>query len=60
VDELCADGPVVLCADGAHNLDRATLTLLRRLVWASRDLRWRSPCPHHNQNRIGPRITMAL
>ena len=36
VDELCADGPVVLCADDAHNLDAATLTLLRRLVWASR------------------------
>jgi DNA-binding CsgD family transcriptional regulator len=38
VDELCADGPVVLWADDAHNLDGATLTLLRRLVWASRDL----------------------
>jgi DNA-binding CsgD family transcriptional regulator len=38
VDELCADGPVVLCADDAHNLDAATLTLLRRLVWASRNL----------------------
>src|SRR6201996_2522321 len=38
VDELCADGPVVLCADDAHNLDGTTLTLLRRLVWASRDL----------------------
>jgi hypothetical protein len=38
VDEMCADGPVVLCADDAHNLDGATLTLLRRLVWASRDL----------------------
>ena len=38
VDELCADGPVVLCADDAHNLDAATLTLLRRLVWASRSL----------------------
>jgi hypothetical protein len=38
VDELCADGPVVLCADDAHHLDAATLTLLRRLVWASRDL----------------------
>ncbi len=38
VDELCADRPVVLCADDAHNLDAATLTLLRRLVWASRDL----------------------
>ncbi len=38
VDELCADGPVVLCADDAHNLDAATLTLLRRLFWASRNL----------------------
>jgi archaellum biogenesis ATPase FlaH len=40
VDELCADGPVVLCADDAHNLDGATLTLLRRLVWAALSLRW--------------------
>ena len=38
VDELCADSPVVLCADDAHNLDAATLTLIRRLVWASRSL----------------------
>ena len=38
VDELCADGPVVLWADDAHNLDAATLTLLRRLVWASQSL----------------------
>jgi DNA-binding CsgD family transcriptional regulator len=38
VDELCDDGPVVLCADDAHNLDAATLTLIRRLVWASRSL----------------------
>ena len=38
VDELCADGPVVLCADDAHHLDAATLTLIRRLVWASRSL----------------------
>jgi DNA-binding CsgD family transcriptional regulator len=38
VDELCADGPVVLYADDAHNLDAATLTLIRRLVWASRSL----------------------
>ena len=38
VDELCADGPVVLCVDDAHNLDAATLTLIRRLVWASRSL----------------------
>jgi DNA-binding CsgD family transcriptional regulator len=38
VDELCAEGPVLLCADDAHNLDAATLTLLRRLVWASRSL----------------------
>jgi len=38
VDELCATGPVVLCADDAHYLDAASLTLLRRLVWASRSL----------------------
>ncbi len=38
VDELCADGPVVLWIDDAHNLDAATLTLVRRLVWASRSL----------------------
>jgi DNA-binding CsgD family transcriptional regulator len=38
VDELCADGPVVLHVDDAHNLDAATLTLIRRLVWASRSL----------------------
>jgi DNA-binding CsgD family transcriptional regulator len=38
VDELCADGPVVLCADDAHHLDAASLTLLRRLVWASQSL----------------------
>ena len=38
VDELCADGPVVLCVEDAHNLDAATLTLIRRLVWASRSL----------------------
>jgi DNA-binding CsgD family transcriptional regulator len=38
VDEMCAAGPVVLCADDAHNLDAATLALLRRLVWASRRL----------------------
>jgi DNA-binding CsgD family transcriptional regulator len=38
VDELCADGPVVLHADDAHHLDAASLTLLRRLVWASRNL----------------------
>jgi hypothetical protein len=35
---LCPCGPVVLCADDAHNVDGATLTLLGRLVWASRDL----------------------
>ncbi len=28
----------MLCADDAHNLDAATLTLVRRLVWASRSL----------------------
>jgi DNA-binding CsgD family transcriptional regulator len=38
VDELCADGPVVLGVEDAHNLDAATLTLIRRLVWASRSL----------------------
>jgi DNA-binding CsgD family transcriptional regulator len=38
VDGLCADGPVVLSVDDAHNLDAATLTLIRRLVWASRSL----------------------
>jgi DNA-binding CsgD family transcriptional regulator/tetratricopeptide (TPR) repeat protein len=38
IDQLCASGPVVLCADDAHNLDAASLTLLRRLVWASRSL----------------------
>jgi DNA-binding CsgD family transcriptional regulator len=38
VDELCAEGPVVLWVDDAHNLDAGSLTLLRRLVWASRSL----------------------
>ena len=38
VDELCADGPVVLCADDAHNLDAASLSLLRRLAWAAQSL----------------------
>jgi DNA-binding CsgD family transcriptional regulator len=38
VDELCSGGPVVLCVDDAHYLDAASLTLLRRLVWASRSL----------------------
>jgi DNA-binding CsgD family transcriptional regulator len=38
VDELCASGPVVLWADDAQFLDAATLSLLRRLVWASRSL----------------------
>lgn len=38
VDELCADGPVVLCVDDAHHLDAASLTLVRRLIWASRSL----------------------
>ena len=38
VDELCADGPVVLSADDAHHLDAASLTLLRRLVWACQRL----------------------
>jgi DNA-binding NarL/FixJ family response regulator len=38
VDDLCAGGPVVLYVDDAHNLDAATLTLIRQLVWASRSL----------------------
>ena len=38
IDELCAAGPVVVYADDAHHLDAASLTLLRRLVWASRSL----------------------
>jgi DNA-binding CsgD family transcriptional regulator len=38
IDQLCADGPVVLWVDDAHNLDAGSLTLLRRLVWASRSL----------------------
>jgi len=38
VDELCASRPVVLGVDDAHHLDAASLTLLRRLVWASRSL----------------------
>ena len=38
VDELCAGGPVVLCVDDAHYLDAASLTLLRRLAWASQSL----------------------
>ena len=38
IDELCAEGPVVLWVDDAHNLDAGSLTLLRRLVWASRSL----------------------
>src|SRR5215470_6475749 len=38
IDELCAGGPVVLWVDDAHHLDAASLTLLRRLAWASRSL----------------------
>ena len=38
VDELCAEGPVVLCAEDAHHLDAATLRLMRRLAWASHSL----------------------
>jgi DNA-binding CsgD family transcriptional regulator len=38
VDELCADGPVVLWVDDAHYLDAASLTLVRRLAWASQSL----------------------
>jgi DNA-binding CsgD family transcriptional regulator len=38
VDELCGNGPVLLWADDAHNLDGATLTVLRRLIRASSSL----------------------
>ena len=38
VDELSSSGPVVLGVDDAHQLDGASLTVLRRLVWASRNL----------------------
>jgi DNA-binding CsgD family transcriptional regulator len=37
VDELCADGPVVLHADDAHNLDAVSLTLIRRLTGQLRE-----------------------
>ena len=42
VDELCAEGPVVLCADDAHHLDAATLTLFRRWCGPAAACRW--PC----------------
>jgi hypothetical protein len=38
IDQLCGHGPVVLYVDDAHNLDAATLALIRRLFWASRSL----------------------
>ncbi len=38
VDQWCAGGPVALWLDDAHHADSASLTVLRRLVWASRDL----------------------
>lgn len=38
VDAWCADGPVVCWVDDAHLADTASLTVLRRLVWAAADL----------------------
>lgn len=38
VDAWCQAGPVLLCVDDAHRLDTASIGLLRRLAWASRDL----------------------
>ena len=38
VDELCSAGPVVVWLDDAHHADAGSLTVLRRLVWASRNL----------------------
>ncbi len=35
---LCGAGPVVAWVDDAQHCDAASLTVLRRLVWASRDL----------------------
>ncbi len=43
VDELCADGPVVLWTDDAHNLDAATLTLVLA-GWYGRAAACRWPC----------------
>ncbi len=38
VDSRCAAGPVVCWVDDAHHLDAASIGVLRRLVWAARDL----------------------
>ena len=38
VDMLCGAGPVLAWVDDAQHCDAASLTVLRRLVWASRDL----------------------
>lgn len=38
VDEWCQIGPVLLCVDDAHQLDVASIGVLRRLAWATRDL----------------------
>lgn len=38
VDARCALGPVVCWVDDAHQADAASLRVLRRLVWAARDL----------------------
>ncbi|MGE3288361.1 MAG: LuxR C-terminal-related transcriptional regulator [Pseudonocardia sp.] len=38
VDGWCAAGPVLCWVDDAHQADAASLAVLRRLVWAARDL----------------------
>ena len=38
VDDWCQAGPVLLCVDDAHQLDAASVGVLRRLAWATRDL----------------------
>ena len=38
IDLLCGAGPVLAWVDDAQHCDAASLTVLRRLVWASRDL----------------------
>ncbi|MCF8607446.1 LuxR C-terminal-related transcriptional regulator [Gordonia sp. HY442] len=38
VDRLCSSGPVLVCVDDLHQVDGASLRVLRRLVWAARDL----------------------
>jgi DNA-binding CsgD family transcriptional regulator len=38
VDDLCSTGPALVWLDDAHHADAGSLTVLRRLVWASRDL----------------------